>query len=389
MKFLDINTFYGPKAGGIRTYHQAKIEWFSRHPEHDYTLAFPGPKAEVTALHANVRLVQWPGPAVTADPQGYRLLLNPRPLWQWIRDEAPDVIESGDPWLSGPMTLALYRLRFFKGLLSTFYHSDPIPSYAWPWALRGRFQAAKAWAVTLAGLAFYQLQAAYPRTVVSSHAMLQALQNQHIGGVEWKPFGVDPAYFAAAEKKKNSLKKNSDPVLKLLYAGRLDAEKGWDILWPLLDRILQDGRFSLTIAGRGRYSEKLAAKQHARYRFVGFVAGHSAMADLYAEHDVLLAPGPYETFGLGVLEAMASGLPVIGPDRGGAGELLSEAQSPFIFRAGEVDDFWARLNDLRSDALPAISASQAQLAQRYGTWEQAIGRLVSYYAESVRAGVLR
>jgi len=41
MLFIDVNTFYNPYAGGIRTYHRAKMDWFKNHPEHDYILVGP------------------------------------------------------------------------------------------------------------------------------------------------------------------------------------------------------------------------------------------------------------------------------------------------------------------------------------------------------------
>ena len=58
MVFLDINTFYGPKAGGIRTYQRAKLEWFARQSEHVYCLIYPGPSYRVERPAPSVYLVQ-------------------------------------------------------------------------------------------------------------------------------------------------------------------------------------------------------------------------------------------------------------------------------------------------------------------------------------------
>lgn len=43
MIFMDINTFHGPKAGGIRTYHNAKVAFFARQTRDLYCLVYPGP----------------------------------------------------------------------------------------------------------------------------------------------------------------------------------------------------------------------------------------------------------------------------------------------------------------------------------------------------------
>jgi alpha-1,6-mannosyltransferase len=380
VKFLDINTFYGPKAGGIRTYHQAKMEWFSRHPEHEYILVFPADKPGLEKPFANVTLIGLYGPGVTQDPQGYRLLLAVFKVLNLIRIECPDVIESGDPWLTGPMTLILYRLRLFKGLLGTFYHSDPIPSYFVPWAEKAPYRAVKRLVTRVVGSLFYRLQAAYPLTVTSSQTMFQALKSHGVHRVACLPFGVAPHFFEVGASPK------SGSLVRLLYAGRLDAEKGWDVLMPRLTELLCDTRFSLTVAGRGRYGETLAAMKHGRYRFHGFVNGVLAMAELYQQHDILLAPGPYETFGLGVLEAMASGIAVIGPNAGGTGELLREAQSTLVFEAGNGADFMAAIDRAATMDLTETVQKQRRVAQGYGNWDDAMGRLAGYYGQALTLG---
>lgn len=383
MNFLDINTFYGPKAGGIRTYHQAKIDWFQKKPQHQYTLVYPGDKYEVESLAANVRLYRIRGPALTSDPQGYRLLWDLPGLKNCIRLESPQLIESGDPWVTGPLILALYRSGWYKGLTSSFYHSDPIPSYLSPWAKKGRLSSWKTPLVALAGALFYRVQGLYPVTVVSSKAMRDSLTGQGIAPLAYMPFGIHPAFFKPGKTFRGPA---GQAPLRLLYAGRLDAEKGWDALMPLLDTLLAREEMTLTIAGRGKYQEVLAQRKHPRYHFAGFVPGADAMARLYADHDVLLAPGPFETFGLGVLEAMASGLVVVGPDAGGTAELLREAESPLIFSAGNSQSLLAKILQAQKSDLEGIAEKQMAVARQYGSWDDAIERLIRYYCSAIEMG---
>jgi alpha-1,6-mannosyltransferase len=392
LKFLDLNTFYGPKAGGIRTYHQAKMEWFSQQARHEYILAYPGPMQTSLVTSQNVRQVTLPGPALTSDPDGYRLLWNPLAIARLLEKENPDVIEVGDPWMTGPMVLALHRFGHFKGVFSHFYHSDPIPSYLDPWARQGRGQFMKSWAAALGGMAFYRMQKKYPLTVTSSRVMQKSLQRQGIPNVAFLPFGVGDGFFAAGAKRSNreSSAISSNRPLRVLYAGRLDPEKGWDILLPLLPKLLDQGAMEITIAGRGRYADTLAQMRHERFRYVGFVQDRSAMEELYANADVLLAPGPFETFGLGVLEAMASGLPVVGPDQGGSGELLLDAQSPLCFKAHSAPALWHTLLTClelaKQGKLIGIAHSQREVALRYGTWKEAMSRLMAHYESRLESG---
>jgi glycosyltransferase involved in cell wall biosynthesis len=119
------------------------------------------------------------------------------------------------------------------------------------------------------------------------------------------------------------------------------------------------------------------------------VQDRAALAALYSEHDIFVAPGAYETFGLAALEAAAAGLVVVGPNRGGTGALLREMQSPFAFEAGDADDLLATVRAaLRADWRHGSDASRV-LAARYGTWPDAIARLVNRYERVIEAAPCR
>ncbi len=81
---------------------------------------------------------------------------------------------------------------------------------------------------------------------------------------------------------------------------------------------------------------------------------------------------------------MASGLVVVGPDRGGTAELLDEAQSPFVFRAGDAADLLRRVRMVLSTDLVRHAAAAQAVARRYGSWDEAIGRLIAYYEDSLQ-----
>lgn len=387
MIFLDVNTFYGPKAGGIRTYHDAKIAAFSRRPEHSYCLVHPGPVARVDHPAPNVTIVQVPGIALTSDPLGYRLLVNYLSVARLIRALRPDVIEAGDAWLTALFCLSLRPTGVWFGPRVSFYHSDPVPTYLEPWARRGGFP--RRLLTGVAARVFYALQARFDRTGVASRGLAEALRRRGVERTRVLPFGAHPAYFAASAPSRPLRRGGhaSEPA-RFLYAGRLDRDKDAGLLLDVLPRLLEDPGVTVTVAGRGALAKDFAAfarpEFEGRYRFEGFVEGVEGMAALYAEHDVLLAPGPYETFGMAVLEALAAGLPVVGPDAGGAGELLREAGSPFVFAAGDAEDFLRRARRAAQADLGAASAAARRAAARYGTWDDAVGRMIEAWKETAR-----
>jgi alpha-1,6-mannosyltransferase len=377
--FLDINTFFSPKAGGIRTYHRAKIEWFRQRPDLGYFLVYPGPFRKELKEGGNIALIEAYGPALTRDTSGYRLLIDFLRVFRVIRAARPDVIEAGDPWLTGLFCLALRKLGLYRGLLVSFYHSDPVPTYILPWSRRGRFQRLRALLARLAGFLFYRLQRGYDLTVVASRTMEASLRSRGVRSVAHLPFGV-PAFFLEGISAAAPKALPGEGPVGLLYAGRLDRDKGVDLLLESLPFLLEHN-VQVTVMGRGALAPAFAEFRHPRYRYLGFVPEPEKVRAAYDGHHVLLAPGPHETFGLGVLEGMARGLVVVGPDAGGTGELLLEAASSFRFPAGDGDAFRkAVLAALRCDWRAEIVRSRS-LALRYGGWDDAIGRMIGFYAD--------
>ncbi|MDB5050128.1 MAG: hypothetical protein JWO30_3199 [Fibrobacteres bacterium] len=384
--FLDINTFYSPKAGGIRTYHQAKIDWFRNHPEHAYYLVYPGAVRRERKEGKNVTLVEGTGPALTRDPAGYRLLIDFLMIFKLIRRVKPDVIEAGDAWLTGLFCLFLKKSGLFKGLLVSFYHSDPVPSYFEPWAARGSMQGFRRALIALAAPAFYRFQSAYDLTAVSSKTMEDSLKTKGVRALAHLPFGV-PAMFIEVDPAVRPKPGPGEGDVHILYVGRLDREKGIDLVLEALPKLLHQTNIRITVVGKGGQADSFSAYKHPRFQFLGFIDSQEKIKEIYDRHHILIAPGPFETFGLGVLEAMARGLVVVGPDQGGTAELLRQAQSPFIFKTGDGGDFVRVVDNAIACKWEEETLRSRALAMRYGTWDASIGRMISRY--SARMGARR
>ncbi len=387
MIFVDINTFYAEKTGGIRTYHHAKIAWFSAQQEHRYFLFSPGPQFLRRELNSQVTLIEFYGLALTADPLGYRLLLDYLKVAECLREINPHIVEAGDPWLTGLFCLLAKKIFKRSCLWTSFYHSDPIVTYMLPWVQRGKFLSLKKKLIPLCSKVFYALQNQYHATCISSKAMDKRLADENVGTRLYTPFGVDKVFFSTVRQISISIP-SSTPFLEkkyLLYVGRLDIEKGIDLLIAILPRLLEIPQVEISVLGRGSRVDFFQNFKHARFHYLGFKPDKYDVAEVYQQHQILLAPGPFETFGLGVLEAMACGLVVVGPNRGGTSELLSELASNFIFHAEDSDAFYQTiLKALACDFTNESLRSQA-LAQKYGTWDKAIERQTQLYKRTYKA----
>jgi alpha-1,6-mannosyltransferase len=376
LTFCDVSTFYSPTSGGVRTYYRAKLEWFARQDRHRYVLIHPGPRVQTERLGPNVQVMQVFGvPAYRRT--GYRLLVDYRGLQRLVRAIDPDVLETGDPWFSGPMGLVLRQRREVRGLVTSFFHTDPLTSYLVPWISK-RTMASRMLMRNIyprANAIFYRVQRLYDATLVSSRLMQERLHESGIKRVVRVPFGVDPIFFAAGQRREPT----TGRTRRLLYAGRLHPEKGMDLLLDALPTLLAEPHVHITVVGTGPYGKAIGQITHPRFHYQGFVEGRAQLAEIYRTHDLLLAPGPYETFGLGVLEGLATGLTIIGPDAGGTGELLRELPQPLLFTAGDTGSF-LRTVQLALERDPHDEARAGQgIARAYGTWDDAIARQVQTY----------
>jgi len=126
-----------------------------------------------------------------------------------------------------------------------------------------------------------------------------------------------------------------------LYVGRLDAEKGIDVLLGALQRLARDD-VTVGIAGKGAARpalERLAATLGvaARARFLGFVPDGD-LPSLLNSADLFVMPSTAELLSIATLEAMACGRPVVAAAAGALPELVSSGENGYLFAPGDAED---------------------------------------------------
>jgi glycosyltransferase involved in cell wall biosynthesis len=137
--------------------------------------------------------------------------------------------------------------------------------------------------------------------------------------------------------------------VRLLYVGRISREKDLDVLVAAYHKVRAQGHpVKLYVVGHGPYSEALAAALPDAV-FLGYLTGE-ALAKAYASADVFVFPSTTDTFGNVIIEAQASGLPVIVSDLGGPKELVEDGVSGIVTKAHDTDDFARAIDRLAGDA---------------------------------------
>jgi glycosyltransferase involved in cell wall biosynthesis len=142
----------------------------------------------------------------------------------------------------------------------------------------------------------------------------------------------------------------ADQGPKLLYVGRVSREKNLELLVDAFMELQATGSSAwLVVAGDGPYREEMQRRlgQHKAI-FTGFLS-QADLARVYASADVLVFPSTTDTFGNVVLEAQASGLPVVVTDSGGPRELMVPGETGVVVAANDKKDLIRAMRILSED----------------------------------------
>lgn len=303
---------------------------------------------------------------------------------RYLRDFRPDVVHVVNPIMLG---IAGVTAAVSQGVpLVTSYHTN-VGKYASYYHL--------GWMRPVIRFVEWLLHRRAAVALATSAAACADLREREFARVRLWRRGVDLKLFNPARRARRKqddggaggplgeARINGYPVanapVTALYVGRLAEEKGLHRLEPLA---LSDEEIHLKLVGDG------PARRTLRHRFATGSATFAGelhgddLADAYADADVFVFPSTTETLGLVLLEALASGLPVIAPDTPVSREILGDCPACQFFPVEDPGSIPTLIKELLSGAPAAELGQAARREVENWSWEEATAQLLDYYEEA-------
>jgi alpha-1,6-mannosyltransferase len=335
LRTLHLTNSYHDHSGGIRTTFQAMLHAANRRGMR-LSLVVPSTTDRIEEAGDHGRIYHVRAPRSPLIDHRYRVLTPHRvylpqsAVWPILEQEKPDLISITDkfilPYLGGLVRRDWCPLTFRPTLIgmscerlddNVRIHLSPSPFW----------QSLTRWYLGLVYIP--QFDALIANSDYTASELVTATTARHWRPIEIVAPGVDVDTFhprhrspTARSELCRKLKLPTTARL-LLYAGRVSPEKNPMLLLETLERLLRQGMedYRLLVVGGGPscklMEEQARVKLPGRVIFQEHLCEREQLAGLYANSDAFLHPNPREPFGIGPLEAMASHLPVVAPNRGG------------------------------------------------------------------------
>jgi alpha-1,6-mannosyltransferase len=328
VRIVDVCAFYTAEGGGVKTYVERKLKAAGPGAQ-EIIIVAPGETDGLIRREAGGSIITIAGPRFPFDRR-YRYFDDEAALHALLDRLSPDVVEASSPWGSATM---VGRWRG-SALRSLVMHADPMSAYAYRWfggvASRDMIDRGFDW--------FWRrlrrLDTQFDLVVSASRQLSDRLAAGGLTKMTTIPMGVEPGVFSPARRDEALRARllarcglGEDSTL-LVGIGRLAPEKRWPMVIEAVTAAGYDQPVGFVLFGDGRDRAKVVrtAANNPHVHLAAPVTDRIELATILASADALVHGCEAETFCMVAAEAKASGLPLIVPDEGGAGDQFSEGQ---------------------------------------------------------------
>lgn len=353
--FCDLTQSWSDVGGGVRTYLVHKRRHILEATPHSHLMVVPGPRDEVIEEDRAVT-VMIASPRVPGSPH-YRLMLRNRAVRAALERYRPDLIECQDAY-NLPWAAIGYRRRHPETALVAAYMTDfPTVYVERPLAKLATRPVAGALArlcYGYCGLLYRRFDSVF---ALSENGGAGKLRSLGISSVEVVPLGVELGEFGPSRRDPRLRDKLglADGQPLLVYVGRLDGEKKPDLVVDAFRRLPESLGAKLVLIGEGPLKDEISALGDRRIVVTGYMNSRAELARWLASADVYVSGMADETFGVSIVEAQASGLPVVGVAAGAMIDRVSDK----VGRLGPVGD----ARQMAANILDVLKVDRRAMAQ--------------------------
>jgi len=308
----------------------------------------------------------------------YRLMIRNRAVRAVLEEHRPDLIECQDAY-NLPWAAIGHARRYPATALVAAYCTDfptvyvDRPFSKWAGSLVGSASARLCYGYC--GKLYRRFDAVYAMSENGGAAKLRALGVEEVDVV---PLGVELGQFSPEKRDKRLRRRlglfESQPLL--IYVGRLDGEKRPDVVVEAFRRLPQSLGAALLLLGDGPMRGQFANRAAERIFAPGYCRDRSDLAAWLASADLYVSAMADETFGISIIEAQASGLPVVGV---AAGAMIDRVPNGLglVGTVGDAEAMAANILAVLGGDMAAMG-EQARAHALQFSWDQSMERLFGH-----------
>jgi len=354
---------------------------FAKEHGYDFLLVHAGPRDEVVT-DGSITRVQLRRGRVKFPLDGQHefdlLFLRHYPkLLRIMRDFSPNIIH-----ITGPSDVGILGtlLAHNMGVTLAASWQTNLHQFArrrvsrllssWPRNLSAKLAAAAEFASFHAAARFYKI----PRLLFTPNCELVEL----LGKTTGKPCFL-MSHSVDAEAFSPAFRERSGGPFRIGYVGRLTPEKNVRFLAQLERDLLAKGHRDFRIVLIGKGAEESWLRENMQYaEFIGWLTGKD-LSRAFADMDAFVFPSETDTFGLAVLEALASGVPAVVSPTGGPKYTVEHGKSGYV--ATNFDEFAPLLTNLMTqpELHDSMRLEARQRALSMGSWDQIFAGMYKTY----------
>lgn len=290
-----------------------------------------------------------------------------------LKEDQPDIVHAFNPF-SLAASGAFFADKLNIPLVSSFHTNIPqyLELYGYPkWVIKTTWSYIRHWH----NLSYLNM--------VPSQAMRNVLDTQNIRDAIVLPKGVDLTKRHPSFKNhhmRDQLMADKTRQKLLLFVGRLAPEKNIASLRTLLET---RNDVNLAIIGDGPDRQRLEKQfKNLPVTFTGFLHG-DALSQAFASADAFVFPSTSETLGQVILEAMASGLPVIAAESEPTKEQINHGQNGLIYQSTDPNTLSTCIDTLEDPTLKKTLIQNGLAYARQFSWDNTTQTMIRAYEQAI------